>query len=898
MKDPREVLREAEGLIEADPREAESLAEKVAAHSERQSDLELLAESLRVRSASRIRLASYDAAMEDSRRARRLFEEQGLESKAFGQAFQELAILRRTGKVREALKLAERLTRSRGCRGNPRAASDLYSHLAILRGITEDLDGALRASDRAGELAEQIGDRRRLGFVLINRANLLMETEDFRRAEGSLLEARALFEELGDRARLATVINNLAELEYTRGRYADALELARPARRELSELGFRNEAGQALLSEAQTLDELNLLEEASALAARAVEELKALGASVDATEALWLSGRILTRLGGPEALDLLGRAESGYTRLGMPRAAARVAVDRARALLRTGPLESAREVAQRAGRLLARGPNISDLARARIVEGRALIGLRRPGPAAGLMQRTVKLLEARRIRTPLGEVALVLGDARAAQGRRQEAVRAYEKSAREAESVRSLLRDEASRVACLEDRAEAFDQILAIRLQAKRPNQAAVFRAMERGRARTLLDLVSGDLAGRIVPSTAEGEQMLEQLRRVKEELLWLYGREREREGKGEDSEALRRRITPLEVRASSLLRELGAMAGAEQGPLPIPKLDEISAVLPRDSVLLEYALTDAGCWILQVAREGRRLHRLAASRSEIENLAEAVRWELDSHLRNGIREAAGRAMDEILDELHEHLVRPLDELPPVVIVVPHGPLHSLPMGALFPEGCAVSVAPSASLLTALSGRPVGGTDPPLVMGFASEHSPGAEEEVREVSGHLRRARAVTGEGASIATIREWGREPGVLHLAGHLERSENPSFTSLVLADGGLTPIDIRSLEIRTPLVFLSACSTARGRLAPGEEMQAFYRAFLGAGARSLVVTHWPLRDETARAFAGAFYRALEGGSPPAQALALARIEARRNLSSPFDWAAHELLGPGHLPA
>ena len=67
-------------------------------------------------------------------------------------------------------------------------------------------------------------------------------------------------------------------------------------------------------------------------------------------------------------------------------------------------------------------------------------------------------------------------------------------------------------------------------------------------------------------------------------------------------------------------------------------------------------------------------------------------------------------------------------------------------------------------------------------------------------------------------------------------------------LDDGLLTASEAAELKLSADWVVLSACNTAAGDGTPGAEgLSGLARAFLYAGARSVLVSHWPVRDDAA---------------------------------------------------
>ena len=112
----------------------------------------------------------------------------------------------------------------------------------------------------------------------------------------------------------------------------------------------------------------------------------------------------------------------------------------------------------------------------------------------------------------------------------------------------------------------------------------------------------------------------------------------------------------------------------------------------------------------------------------------------------------------------------------------------------------------------------------------------------------------------------------------------------------------ELYDLDLRgTSLATLSACDTERGRLVPGEGIQAFSRALLAAGSRSALTTLWRVPDEPTSEFMQHFYfYLLKKHKSKSDALRLTKLEflqSGTSLSHPRYWAAFVLNGDGTEP-
>jgi tetratricopeptide (TPR) repeat protein len=125
-----------------------------------------------------------------------------------------------------------------------------------------------------------------------------------------------------------------------------------------------------------------------------------------------------------------------------------------------------------------------------------------------------------------------------------------------------------------------------------------------------------------------------------------------------------------------------------------------------------------------------------------------------------------------------------------------------------------------------------------------------------------------------------------IIHLATHaLIDAERPTRSALVLSqldqegypdrDGLLTVQEIgRSWKLDSELVTLSACATGLGRRIDGEGFLGFTQTLMGAGARNVLVSLWPVDDQATALLMERFYTNLAQGTAanPAQALGQAR--------------------------
>ena len=146
---------------------------------------------------------------------------------------------------------------------------------------------------------------------------------------------------------------------------------------------------------------------------------------------------------------------------------------------------------------------------------------------------------------------------------------------------------------------------------------------------------------------------------------------------------------------------------------------------------------------------------------------------------------------------------------------------------------------------------------------------------------------------AQVATVKTRGADVEA--------ESENPLLRSgLALAganrrggaaadDGILTALEASGLNLwGTKLVVLSACDTGLGEVRNGEGVYGLRRAFVLAGAESLVMSLWPASDYSTRTLMTSYYKNLRQGLGRGAALRQVQLDMlKRNPKlHPFYWA------------
>ena len=271
-----------------------------------------------------------------------------------------------------------------------------------------------------------------------------------------------------------------------------------------------------------------------------------------------------------------------------------------------------------------------------------------------------------------------------------------------------------------------------------------------------------------------------------------------------------------------------------------------------------------------------------------------------------------------LLKKLYDLLISPAIPLLPSsaghLTIVPYGPLHQLPFHALYDgsrfliEDYQMNYLPASSLLVHLgmqndkqngdSASAEISAAHPLVLGYSDNgHLQRIHEEARTIASLLDGDCYLEKEATIVRLIQQAPSSP-IIHLATHGQsRLDNPNFSYVRLADGQLNAIDAFSLDLqKCELVTLSGCETGLALSGGGDEQLGLSRAFLAAGATSLVISLWPVEDNATNELMQRFYQHLLQGESKVQALRTAQCSLLHQTESmyvhPYFWAAFRLVG------
>lgn len=187
---------------------------------------------------------------------------------------------------------------------------------------------------------------------------------------------------------------------------------------------------------------------------------------------------------------------------------------------------------------------------------------------------------------------------------------------------------------------------------------------------------------------------------------------------------------------------------------------------------------------------------------------------------------------------------------------------------------------------------------------------PAARKEVDELAKHFE-GTFYFGRSASESIFKNEASHYGIIHLAMHgILDSKAPIMSSLAftedsdsLEDNFLHAYEISKMNLNTDLVILSACETGYGKFEKGNGIASLARAFMYAGAPSLIVSLWQVNDYATSEIMKNTYHNLAEGKKIDEALRYAKLKyiksAKGIFAHPAFWSPFIQIGntkPVHI--
>lgn len=477
------------------------------------------------------------------------------------------------------------------------------------------------------------------------------------------------------------------------------------------------------------------------------------------------------------------------------------------------------------------------------------------------------------------------------------------------------------------NRAHAFDQLrditekqisTAYRLE----DYYGVFELAEKAKARTFHGLIAHrdfNLVSQTdTSSLKEVKRLREEMADLSSQLAMNVSEGTTRSRRNERAYRISKELRRTTEQYSELLYKL-EIANPWLGSVlsePEISVEDVQVLLPSNSLLLQYVVLDEQLLIVALgAKKAPHVFSVPYSRAKLRRDISFVVGQIREEYieQTGWRDMAQHLCKILFDSVS---VAGLLDFVETLIVLPDDALVYLPFQMLVDneeflvEKYAIINYPSASIMKLIQDSAatlsvkrilaVGYSDPSAPIEFA-------ENEARAI-------KRLFGDSVTLI-VNKWATEDTVLkvienhdliHLAAHgVSTTRDPLLFAMRFApteknDGFLQVHEIFGLRLKkNSLVVLSGCETGaekgyRFGVSPGAEVIGLLRAFLYAGATSVISTLWSIDDPATAEFMKIFYSELQQTRDIALALKTTQNTIRTNprLSHPYFWAPFILTG------
>jgi tetratricopeptide (TPR) repeat protein len=904
-----------DALVRNEPRAATPVAEALVRAAEGLP--ELLPLALRGRAAAAHFNGDQECAARDFERAATLYDEDGRAVLAAATRRSLVDVYQMAGRSAAALACAERARPVLEAHGERRLLAQLQINVGNVHTRLDDYPAAARHYAGARALFQELADPVGVAFADFNLAVVEMNGNRVDAAERRWLDARAGMAAAGMGMLVADCDYNLAYLQSRRGRFERAIEGLEQARGTYQENLKPSGIPLCDLDLAEIHLRLDARRDALEHANRAAAAFGALGMEYEQARAEVLAGVARARLGEREgALDDYARAEVRFERLGNRSFASYVDIQRASLEVEHGDARAAaRDLARAEDTLRARGlPWLADLAL--LVRVRAGLALGEPAHALQLLDRLHAPRDVGAEPDGLFEsIAQRLeAEARTLLGDHAGALAVLKRAVASIESAYAHVPAGDVRVAFFRDQHPAFVDLAFALIAARQPRAALL--ALEQGRSRSLRE------------THAVAHEHNTAFRAARERLDWLLARRLDAQlgfvGGSHELRGVAHGTPQGEALAGQIAatRTELARAASRHGPagaLPELSVAELDGARRADELLLLYLTGPNGTSVLVQHGDGpdgpqveavdlpMGEQRLADTRDRL--LFQLGRLQLGGAYVARNERSIVAALDALFDDFGARLIEPVRARLPrafhdgrPLMIVPYGLLHDVPFHAFRLEGVPlverheIAYGLSAWQLARARARPQAApcdAGVVWVTGNGLDLLPEVARETQAVQAIYGPACRMLPSAELCARLRAGEIRGRILHVAGHGRfEAAHPRFSAVCLGETFLLAHDIATMTLHLDLVSLSGCETGRKLRVGGDELLGLSRALLGAGARAVLASHWPVDDHDAACFMEQVYTDLAAGRTARSAVARAQRRLRRGARHPLSWAAFSLLG------
>jgi CHAT domain-containing protein/lipopolysaccharide biosynthesis regulator YciM len=502
-----------------------------------------------------------------------------------------------------------------------------------------------------------------------------------------------------------------------------------------------------------------------------------------------------------------------------------------------------------------------------------------------------------------------LGRAQEGAGLTNDAIESMCSAVDRIEALRGNITSQEFRSTYFEDKIKVYEELVS--LYCDQGDAVRAFNAAERAKARAFLDLLGGlDLSKRdgIDPGV---RVLIEREQRLARNVEYLTGSPQQPAAIVEH--------TRIMDSLARLWPEYAALRSAR----PVDA-SGLQSVLDSSTALVEYFLGVRKGFVFVVRDKKISVLQLARDPAVIYQAVDSLRREVR---RKGDYASFGRTLfNTLLAPVYTDLASAKR-----IGIVPHGVLHHLPFSLLVTgenprrlliEDHDIFYVPSASVYEIAHRRNTRHKDRTVIFAKSNftEHPdwfdvplPGTNIEKDSLLAHrvFSRVEVFSDRDSALPLPVESSAKRlldsfDIIHFATHGKLDdESPLDSRIVLGadtadDGNLKVREIFNLTTHAYLITLSACETGRlktfaetGKYGAGDELTGLSRAFIHAGAASVVASLWKVSDASTALLMVDFYEQLrDHDKTGALCAAQRRLMKSEYYAEPFYWAPFVVIG------